>query len=43
MTTANISGKKPSNCYNMFQIQSGQYVKVDDPPTGFRCDGYFAG
>ncbi|HUE58977.1 MAG TPA: ABC transporter substrate-binding protein [Acidimicrobiales bacterium] len=42
-TTANISGKKPSNCYNLFQIQNGQYVKVDDPATGFRCDGYFAG
>ncbi|HEX6394714.1 MAG TPA: ABC transporter substrate-binding protein [Acidimicrobiales bacterium] len=42
-TTANISAKKPSNCYNLFQIQGGQYVKMDDPPTGFRCDGYFAG
>ena len=42
-TTAQINAKKPSNCYNMFQIQGGQYVKVDDPPTGFRCDGYFAG
>ena len=42
-TTASINGKKPSNCYNLFQIHSGQYVKVDDPATGFRCDGYFAG
>jgi ABC-type branched-subunit amino acid transport system substrate-binding protein len=42
-TNANIGGKKPSNCYNLFQIQGGQYAKVNDPPTGFRCDGYFAG
>lgn len=42
-TTAQINAKKPSNCYNLFQIQGGQYLKVEDPPTGFRCDGYFAG
>jgi ABC-type branched-subunit amino acid transport system substrate-binding protein len=42
-TNANIGARKPSNCYNLFQIQGGQYVKVDDPPSGFRCDGYFAG
>ena len=42
-TSAQINAKKPSNCYNLFQIQGGNYVKVDDPPTGFRCDGYFAG
>jgi ABC-type branched-subunit amino acid transport system substrate-binding protein len=42
-TNAQINAKKPSNCYNLFQIKGGQYVKVDDPPTGFRCDGYFAG
>jgi ABC-type branched-subunit amino acid transport system substrate-binding protein len=42
-TTAQVNAKKPSNCYNLFQIQGGQYLKVEDPPTGFRCDGYFAG
>lgn len=38
-TQANISGKRPSYCYNVVQIQNGQFVKIDDPPTGFRCDG----
>jgi ABC-type branched-subunit amino acid transport system substrate-binding protein len=43
VTTAQIGAKKPSNCYNIFQLQAGQFVKVDDPPSGYRCDGYFAG
>lgn len=43
VSTAQIGAKKPSNCYNIFQIHAGQFVKVDDPPAGFRCDGTFAG
>jgi ABC-type branched-subunit amino acid transport system substrate-binding protein len=39
VTQANINGKQPSPCYNIVQIQNGNWVKVDDPPTGFRCDG----
>ena len=36
-------GKKvPASCWTMLQIQGGKYVRVDDPPTGYRCDGgYF--
>ena len=43
VSTAQIGAKKPSVCYNIFQLHGGQFVKVDDPPTGFRCDGYYAG
>lgn len=39
VTEANINGKQPSPCYNIVQIQDGNWVKVDDPPSGFRCDG----
>ncbi|HET6874360.1 MAG TPA: ABC transporter substrate-binding protein, partial [Acidimicrobiales bacterium] len=41
VTSANIGARSPSNCYNVLQIQNGKYVKVDDPATGFRCDGSF--
>ena len=43
VSTAQIGAKKASVCYNIFQLHNGQFVKVDDPPTGFRCDGSFAG
>ena len=36
--TADVGGKVPNRCYLILQIQHGHYVKVDDPPTGFRCD-----
>jgi ABC-type branched-subunit amino acid transport system substrate-binding protein len=38
MAPADTGAKKPSSCYLILQIQNGKYVKVDDPPTGFRCD-----
>jgi ABC-type branched-subunit amino acid transport system substrate-binding protein len=41
VTPADVGAKTPSNCYNVLQIQNGNWVKVDDPPTGFRCDGSF--
>lgn len=41
VTSANIGKKSPSNCYNILQVRNGSWVKVDDPPSGFRCDGTF--
>jgi ABC-type branched-subunit amino acid transport system substrate-binding protein len=36
-----IAAKKAGHCYALLQIQSGKYQRVDDPPTGYRCDGTF--
>ena len=33
--------KKNGNCYLLLKIHNGKYVKVDDPPKGFRCDGTY--
>ena len=41
VTSADVGARSPSNCYNILQIQNGKWVKVDDPATGFRCDGSF--
>jgi ABC-type branched-subunit amino acid transport system substrate-binding protein len=41
VTAANVGARSPSNCYNILQVQSGNWVRVDDPPTGFRCDGTY--
>lgn len=41
VTSADIGTRAPSNCYNILQISNGNWVKVDDPPTGFRCDGSY--
>jgi ABC-type branched-subunit amino acid transport system substrate-binding protein len=38
---ADVGLKTPTSCYAILQIHSGQYVRVDDPPTGFRCDSTF--
>ncbi|HUZ43793.1 MAG TPA: ABC transporter substrate-binding protein [Acidimicrobiales bacterium] len=45
MAPADIGAKKPSNCYLMLQIRSGNYVKVGDPSSGFLCNApyYSAG
>jgi ABC-type branched-subunit amino acid transport system substrate-binding protein len=33
-------GKKvTASCFDILQLQGGKYVRVDDPPTGYRCDG----
>ena len=39
--TIDVGAKKPSNCYMILQLKGGKYTKVDDPPSGFRCDGTF--
>ena len=36
-----VASKKNGNCYLLLKIHNGKYVKVDDPPTGFRCDGTY--
>jgi len=41
MTPTDISSKQSSICYLLLQIKGGKYVKVDDPSTGFRCDGSY--
>jgi ABC-type branched-subunit amino acid transport system substrate-binding protein len=42
MAPTDVASKQPSNCYLLLQLQGGKYTKVDDPPTGFRCDApYF--
>jgi ABC-type branched-subunit amino acid transport system substrate-binding protein len=41
MTPTDIASKASSTCYLLLQIRGGKYVKVDDPPTGYRCDGSF--
>jgi hypothetical protein len=33
-----VGSKQPIACYLILKIHNGQYIKVDDPPTGFRCD-----
>jgi hypothetical protein len=29
------------HCYILFQFRNGGFERVDDPKTGFRCDGRF--
>ena len=36
-----VAAKKNGNCYLLLRIHNGKYVKVDDPPKGFRCDGTY--
>jgi ABC-type branched-subunit amino acid transport system substrate-binding protein len=36
---ANPAAKKPGNCYVIFQIKGGKYLRVDTPASTFRCDG----
>jgi ABC-type branched-subunit amino acid transport system substrate-binding protein len=37
--TANPAAKQPGNCYVLWQIRGGRYVRVDTPAKAFRCDG----
>lgn len=32
---------KPSNCYVLFTIHNGEFLRVDSPSEGFRCDGTY--
>ncbi|HET6810890.1 MAG TPA: ABC transporter substrate-binding protein [Acidimicrobiales bacterium] len=36
-----VGAKTPGHCYMILQLKGGKYTKVDDPPSGFRCDGAF--
>jgi len=36
-----VAAKQPGHCYLLLQARAGKFVKVDDPPVGFRCDGIF--
>jgi hypothetical protein len=29
------------HCYILWQFHSGKFQRVDDPATGYRCDGRF--
>ncbi len=42
MAPIDVASKQPTNCYLLLQLHGGRYTKVEDPPTGFRCDApYF--
>ena len=41
LTPTDPAGHVPSNCYALWVIQNGQYIRQDTPATGFRCDGQF--
>jgi ABC-type branched-subunit amino acid transport system substrate-binding protein len=41
VASVDVGARKPSPCYNILEIDNGAFVKVDDPPSGFRCDGGF--
>jgi ABC-type branched-subunit amino acid transport system substrate-binding protein len=35
-------GQKPGvHCYILWQLENGVFSRVDDPKTGYRCDGHF--
>ncbi|HEV2369390.1 MAG TPA: ABC transporter substrate-binding protein, partial [Acidimicrobiales bacterium] len=36
-----VGGKTPGNYYILLEIKGGKYTRIDDPPSGFRCDGTF--
>lgn len=36
-----VAARTAGHCYDILKIENGKYVKVDDPATGFRCDGIF--
>jgi ABC-type branched-subunit amino acid transport system substrate-binding protein len=36
---ANPAQKQPGNCYVIWKVQGGRYVRTDTPATSFRCDG----
>ena len=39
--TTDVGAKTSGNCYILLEIKGGHYTRIDDPPTGFRCDGSF--
>jgi ABC-type branched-subunit amino acid transport system substrate-binding protein len=38
-STGDPADKGEGNCYVVWEIKDGQYIRVDDPGLGFRCDG----
>jgi ABC-type branched-subunit amino acid transport system substrate-binding protein len=36
---ANPAKKQPGNCYVIWKVKGGKYVRTDTPATAFRCDG----
>jgi hypothetical protein len=40
---ANPGAKTPPICYVLWQVQNGEFVRVNTPATGYRCDGAFHG
>lgn len=41
MAPIDVGSKNPTNCYIIMQIHGGKFERVDDPPTGYRCDAPF--
>jgi ABC-type branched-subunit amino acid transport system substrate-binding protein len=41
MAPADVASKQSGHCYLILQIHNGKYQKVDDPASGYRCDGTF--
>ena len=35
------ASKTPPTCYIMAQVQAGKFVRIDNPPAAFRCDGSY--
>jgi hypothetical protein len=42
MAPAGPGNKTPAHCYVLTKLVAGQWVRVDTPPTAFRCDGAWA-
>ncbi len=38
---SDIAAHKPTNCYLLWTIHNGTYLRVDTPPDKYRCDGTF--
>jgi ABC-type branched-subunit amino acid transport system substrate-binding protein len=35
-------GQRPGvHCYILWQLENGHFSRIDDPKTGYRCDGHF--
>lgn len=38
---ANPAGKRPPTCWNLTKVVDGRFVRLDTPPTQYRCDGSY--
>jgi ABC-type branched-subunit amino acid transport system substrate-binding protein len=41
--SANPGDRVATNCYALWQIHNGQFIRVDTPTGSYRCDGSMAG